>query len=279
MYIRSAYSPKWHRGWRVAPAGACSPFFHDRPRTPPSRTNIGVSQRRRGRFGEIGRSASSSARTWGDRGGQAVTVRDVLHSCMRRWPFFLVGLLLTLGAVGYVQTAPGVYWARTKVILLGPPVDARPNKLDSSSAGLIATAGLIAREMNASRTFIPSTSPDVTIVDQGVYDGEVVRVPDYGGQWASNFTDPVLDIQASARDPRTVQQRVESMVAEAQSILQRRQHDAMVAPGNRITVAVSPVRVQVHYGGGDRRRGGAAALALGFCLSVAAATAVDLRLR
>ena len=208
-----------------------------------------------------------------------MTVRDVMQSCLHRWPILLIGLLLTIGGVVYVQAAPGVYWARTKVILLGPPVDARPNKLNSNSDGLIATAGLIAREMNPSRTFIPSTSPDVTIVEQGIYDGEVVRVPDHGGQWASNFSDPVLDIQASAADPQTVKRRVESMVAEAQSILERMQDGAGVNTANRITVAVSPQQIEVHYSAGDRRRGGVAALGLGVCLSIAAATTVDLAVR
>lgn len=204
---------------------------------------------------------------------------DVARACLRRWPVLLVGVLLTLVGVVYVYSAPGVYWARSKVVLLGPAVPVRPNKLDSNSAGLIATAGIVAREMNARRSYIPATSPDVTIVDQGIYDGEIVRVPNYGGQWASNFTDPVLDIEASAGDPETVKRRMDAMVAEAEAILDRRQDEAGVNKANRITIAVSPQQVQVYYSQGNRSRGSAAALGLGLCLSVAAATTLDLTVR
>src|SRR6476646_8847765 len=116
-----------------------------------------------------------------------MTLRDVWRGCARRWYVLALGLLLTIGAVGYVNVAPGVYWSEARVVLLGPPSPARPNKLDSSSGSLIATAGVVEREMSSTRKSIPAISNDVTLVDQGVYDGEQVRMPNYGGQWATNF--------------------------------------------------------------------------------------------
>ena len=133
------------------------------------------------------------------------------------------------------------------MLLLGPPSESRPNKLDSNSAGLIATAGLIERELNTGRRRIPATSIDVTLVDQGVYDGEQVRLPNNGGQWATNFDQPILDIQASGPSSAIVQARIGEMVKQIDQILQRRQDDAAVRSANRITVALSPPVVQIHY--------------------------------
>ena len=41
----------------------------------------------------------------------------------------------------------------------------------------------------------------MTLVDQGVYDGAQIRQPNYGGQWSNNFTEPVLEVQASGASP------------------------------------------------------------------------------
>jgi hypothetical protein len=208
-----------------------------------------------------------------------MTIGDLWRSCVRRWYVLALGLLLTVGGVGFVATSPGVYWARTKVILLGPPVPTRPNKLDSNSDGLIATAGVIEREMNASRSPIPATSIEVTLVDQGVYDGEAVRVPNYGGQWAINFSEPVLDLQASASSPAVVRERLERMIGEVDAILTRRQNAAAVSSSNRITFALSPQQVTINYSTGDRPRGELVAGTLGIAVSVATASAVDVLVR
>ena len=101
-----------------------------------------------------------------------MTKGDLVGSCLRRWYVVVLGLVLTVAAAVLVGLAPGVYWARTQVLLLGPPSESRPNKLDSNSAGLIATAGLIEHEMNIGRHPIPATSVDVTLLDQGVYNGD-----------------------------------------------------------------------------------------------------------
>jgi hypothetical protein len=198
--------------------------------------------------------------------------------CVRRWYVVVLGLAFTAAVAANIGLLPGVYWARTQVLLLGPPSEGRPNKLDSSSAGLIATAGLIEREMNVGRRRIPATSIDVTLLDQGVYDGVQVRLPNRGGQWANNFDQPVLDVQASGPSRAVVQRRLAGMTQEIERILQRRQDDAGVTGANRITVALSPPEVQVHYVRGDRRRAVLVTAALGLSLTVTFVSLIDRRL-
>jgi hypothetical protein len=190
---------------------------------------------------------------------------------LRRWIALALVVLATGLAVVNVQLTPGVYWARTEVVLLGPPNQVRPNKLDSNSAGLIATAGLIEREMRATRTSIPATSNEVTLVDQGVYDGEQVRMPNYGGQWATNFDQPVIDLQASAASPQVVRDRMLGMIAQAQAILRRRQDEAHVAPANRISIALSPAQIRVNYSAGAKPRAQAVLLLVGALLAAGCA--------
>jgi hypothetical protein len=203
---------------------------------------------------------------------------DLVGRCMRRWYVVVLGVVLTTVAVANVSLLPGVHWARAHVLLLGPPSAMRPNKLDSGSAGLIATAGLIEREMNTGVRRIPATSNEVTLVDQGIYDGEQVHVPDNGGQWANNFDQPVLDVQASGPTSAIVEQRIEAMVHQIEEILRRRQDDAGVSPANRITVASSPRVTHVYYARGDRNRAVLLTTTLGLWLTLWSVIFVDRRL-
>ena len=202
-------------------------------------------------------------------------VVDVVRSCRRRW--YIVGFVMvsTAALCVFLLLSSGVYWARSQVIFLGPPVPTKPNKLDSSSAGLIATAGLIEREMNARRSRIPATSSDVLLIDQGIYDGEQVKLPNNGGQWSTNFNEPVLDIQASGKDSAVVQARMNNMIAEVETILARMQDDAGVRSSERISTTLAPPNVQVNFARGNRTRAAAIAALLGICLSVAAAVGVE----
>jgi hypothetical protein len=204
--------------------------------------------------------------------------RELVSRCLRRWYVVVLGLVLTALAAVLVGLAPGVYWARTQVLLLGPPSESRPNKLDSNSAGLIATAGLIEREMSFGRHRIPATSIDVTLLDQGVYDGEQVRLPNNGGQWANNFDQPVLDVQASGPSRAIVQQRIDGMVQEIEQILERRQDEAAVSRANRITVAFSPAEIQVRYVRGDPKRAVLVTSTLGLSLTLTFVPLIDRRL-
>ena len=202
-------------------------------------------------------------------------VSDILSACAKRWYIMALGLgLVSIVAVAIVMS-PGVYFARTQVVFLGPPVPARPNKLDSSSEGLISTAGLIEREMNATRNRIPATGADVTLVDQGVYDGEQIKLPNNGGQWATNFNEPVLDVQATGPNAAVVERRMDEMVSEISTILDRRQNEANVAEPNRITITLSPAETQVRYMRGDRKRAVAVAVVLGGCMTISAAVLLD----
>jgi hypothetical protein len=204
-------------------------------------------------------------------------VRAGVGKFARRWYIVALGVVLTSATVAYVSVSPGVYWARSQVVLLGPPVPARPNKLNSGSGSLIATAGLIEREVNFGRTRMPATSNDVALVDLGVYDGEQVRLPNNGGQWASNFDEPVLDVQASGPSAAIVRRRIDSLIAEISTILERRQDDAGVTRANKITLAISPQQVQVNYATGDRRRAASVLVLLGMSLTTAAVLVLEAR--
>jgi hypothetical protein len=136
-----------------------------------------------------------------------LTVEDLFRSVLGRWPVMLAGVLLTLAVCVVTWRAPGVYWASTKVYLLVPATAHQPNQLAPDNSAAIPLAGLIQTEINGGNPPREATSPDVTLVDEGIYDGWSVLLPDTGGQWAHDFPESTLIVQASGPSAEVVQSR------------------------------------------------------------------------
>ena len=155
-----------------------------------------------------------------------MTVGDALGALRRRWPVLLLGLLLTLLACLAVSRTPGVYWSVARVNFLAPESAIRPNQLAPDDDSTIAFAGIIQTEINGGVPPRGAVSPDVTLVDEGIYDGWSVRLPDTGGQWATNFADPCLLVQASGPSQGLVQSRMDDLIARIKQLAAQREDAA-----------------------------------------------------
>lgn len=205
--------------------------------------------------------------------------QNLIARCRRRWYVTLLGLAATVVVAMQISAAPGVYWAHTTIVLLAPTRQAFSNQLTDGAPSLIATAGVLEREINGSVTPIPAVDNNVSILDQGVVNGVRVRVPNYGGQWATNFTQPVLQLEVAGRDRAEVLTRMGRLVDEARAILQSRQDAAGVNSLNRITLLNAPAGIEVDYVRGHLTRATALTALLGLCATAAVASGVDDRLR
>jgi hypothetical protein len=204
-----------------------------------------------------------------------VTVEQLLDSMLTRWHVLLLGLLLTAVMCVVTWRAPGVYWATTKVYLLVPATSSRPNQLAPDDSVAIPLAGLIATEINDGVPLRRATSPDATLVDEGIYDGWAVFIPDSGGQWAHNFTESSLIVQASGATPEVVQSRMNELFDRIARLVAAHEDAAQVPLGSRVEFALSPSTVAVQYSNGHRSRALVVVALLGFGLSVAACIVVD----
>jgi hypothetical protein len=207
--------------------------------------------------------------------GVEVTVEDLLGALGRRWYVVLVGVLVTVVVCLFTLRAPGVYWASTKVYFLAPATVREPNQLAPDSTAAIAFAGLIQTEVHGGIPPRRSTSPDVSLVDEGIYDGWTIFLPDNGGQWASNFSEPALIVQASGATAEIVQSRMSAMVAQITQLVTDREDEAHVSAAARVTFTMSPTVVAVQYSNGHRSRALLIIGLLGIGLSLAACRIVD----
>ena len=190
----------------------------------------------------------------------------------RQVAVILVGLLLTAVACYAVRAREGVYWAEVDVYFLAPVNSVQTNRIAYTTGGVIATAGLIAHLVDPS-SYLSGTQAG--LLARGVRNGDLVRLPDSGSQWASNFDQPLLDVQVVSSNPTDVVRRIDRLVAKIHANLDHLQRGTPRA--NSITLIQSPTVTQVHYAAGDPHRAVGGTLLLG--VSVTLLTSLKLRSR
>ncbi|MBI4900036.1 MAG: hypothetical protein HY829_06105 [Actinobacteria bacterium] len=204
-----------------------------------------------------------------------MTIETLIRTTLRRWPVLLVVILLTLGASFYCLRLPGVYWASARVFFLAPASVPQPNQLAPDSSIAIPFAGLIQTEINGGVPKRVATSPEVRLVDQGIYDGWSVLLPDTGGQWASNFSEPSLIVQATGPNPQVVKARMTELLGRITQLVREHEDGANVPPQLRVSLNMSPATVDVQYSNGHRSRAVALIVLLGVLVSVSACRVAD----
>ncbi|HSN11688.1 MAG TPA: hypothetical protein VLS51_06250 [Propionibacteriaceae bacterium] len=204
-----------------------------------------------------------------------MTLETLVGAALRRWYVLLVGILLTLGTCAYVMRLPGVYWASAKVYFLPPSTVPQPNQLAPDSSVAIPFAGLIQTQINDGVPRRLATSPDVRLVDQGIYDGWSVMLPNTGGQWANNFSEPALIVQATGPTPQAVTTRMAQLLARITQLVRQDEDSAGVQPQLRVSLNMSPTTVDVQYSNGHRSRAVGEIVLLGVLVSLTACRVVD----
>ncbi len=191
----------------------------------------------------------------------------------------LVGVLLTAVAGHVAISDDGVHYARTELVFLAPRSANWPNAVQAQSDSIIVTAGAVARTVAGPQELPKFASPDVTLVGMGVRDGWSLRLPDTGGQWASNFATQrlVLEVVGATRDG--VAARQQELIQEVDAALHAVQADQGADPAGHITMRpTSESTMIVHVLGSRARAAGMTAL-LGASVTLAAVMLLERRRR
>jgi hypothetical protein len=194
----------------------------------------------------------------------------ILRACLAYWPVTILGLLGTGAFIFWSGHPTPVYFSQTDVIFLAPISLRNPNSLMISSDSLTSMAGIVQREIDQANVAARTSGTTVTLVDQGIYHGIRVKVPDYGGQWQHKYDQPVLDLQVTGSDPDEVSQRALAARKQIVKLIEQRQEHAGVAQRNLIRVEMLPASPSVDLVSGRRIR----AIGLSGLLGVSATFAV-----
>lgn len=208
-----------------------------------------------------------------------MTVLRLLQLSRRAWYVVIAGLALTGLAVGWVETRSGVYYGQVDVVFLRPVNRAVPNGLSVNSASVIATAGVVERTVNAGGADTRVVSEQVTILGMGLRQGELIRLPNSGGQWANNFDRALLDVEVVDTTAAGAQERLQSAIRRIVETLDRIQDDAAVPEAVRIHTQLSPAAPHVSYQTGNTKRAAVMTALLGLALTWTALIGVEVRHR
>lgn len=209
-----------------------------------------------------------------------MTIWDTIRALRKWWYVGLAGLLLT--GIMVVATTGSVergYWTDAKLVLLAPQDPIRPNALESASESLIAMAGVVERDVNQDVPASQTSSGSVNVLDIGIDNGWLVRLPNSGGQWASNFDQPLLDVQASGPTPSEVKRNLGVAVSRIQEALDRIQAEAGVGSANLVKFSLSPGEASIVPAAGYKSRAGFGVMVLGLALTVGTVMALNARSR
>ena len=202
-----------------------------------------------------------------------MTTWDVLRVVARRWPFAALGAVATLVITLQVFLAPGVFLTSTD-IYVSPPRGQATTQIGRFTDSTIAMTGLVQRRVNEGS--VPrAVSPDVTLVDMGIYDGTMVTLPNSGGQWEYSFAEPRLHVSAAAGTAlAAVEQRLKA-TREVKRALASLQKQNGIPPRKRYVSRQIPSVPQVYHLRGRRSVAAAMSLALGLGLTVFATVQFD----
>jgi hypothetical protein len=203
-----------------------------------------------------------------------VNIWQLMAALRRQWLVTGIGLALVLGISYHLTHLEGLYYQKVDVIFLAPE-QADTNTFQNTTGSLIGTAGIVSQVVGSSASGAAPVSENATLVGTGVKHGYSVRLPNDGGQWAINYTRPVLDVQAVGTSADEVTATMKMVIAKINHELELRQDDFGVRPEYRITTRLNPAIAYVLHSTGSPSRTLVAALLLGGGVTVAAAVITD----
>lgn len=195
-------------------------------------------------------------------GGYAVTIWDLLARTFRRWYVFVPALCATAVALLLAVSTPPVYSERFQVVLLAPPV-VGDNPYSVQISSLITFAGAVERSINGTSDGLRASSEQVTLVGTGIKDGTRVAIPNFGGQWANNFSEPAITVEVVGTSAESTRLASREELARVHATIDRLQDEQGVPSDMRILTQLSPAEPEVLARSGSDVRAAIAVLAVG----------------
>ena len=199
----------------------------------------------------------------------AVTIWSLKCTFRRLWPFAVAGLIASFVGSYAAATAQGVYYEQADVVFIAP----NGSGLQPGSSSLVSTAGVVESQLDEQGPL--PLSPTATIVGSGIRNGVWVRLPNDGGQWATNFDQEDLNVEVVGGNEQQVRLESEATVSKIRTLLRKDQLSAGARPDQLIDVGVSPPSPPVFYMRGSSARAGITALVLGLVLTSISMVMVD----
>lgn len=198
-----------------------------------------------------------------------MTSRRLLRLLFRRWYLVVLGMMLTLAILWPATHRPGVYWTQVNLVLLPPPSELFPNKLEDPQFSLSALAGVVVSDFNGRDEPPLMASSETTLYGEGRTSGIEVRMPNAGNQWKPLYPTATIDLQAVGSSPQQVTDDVVDTTRRLSELLTARQDGLGIDSSSRVSMISSPTDPIVYYVSGSRARALGAGAIVGIGLTIA----------
>ena len=198
-----------------------------------------------------------------------ITVWSLAGTARRLWPIAVAGAIVTVVGAHIVTTAPGVYYEQTSAVFIAP----NGSGFQSGAGGSVSTAAVIESQLGDQGSLPLSVT--ATIVGAGIRNGVWVRLPNDGGQWATDFDQEDLDVEVVGGSETQVTAHMNATLSEIRTLLRKDQTSVGVRPDQMISIGLSPPSAPVFYLRGSALRAGITALALGLALTLTVLVMTD----
>lgn len=206
---------------------------------------------------------------------------DLVGRARRNWKVVVVGLACTLlAAVVALRQSDPVYWMQADFVFVAPGAQVSGPVNPDVTAGLVAFAGAVEREVNDGAAVRRLASPTATLYGAGERQGYSVILPSSGGQWVTSFDRPTLSVQVVDPTSAGAQRTFDQVAARIDEVADRLQDESGTPSDERISVAQVPADVRPSDVGsavGGRVRGLAALGVVGVTLTAIVAALADRR--
>ena len=168
----------------------------------------------------------------------------IVGAMLRRWYIPLFSVMAAGGLWFSLMQDGGCYTSSTVVTF---SLDARAVLLPDSGledSNVIAFAGMVANEINEGRPAPPYASREAPLYGVGVRRGEIVGLPNSGGQWTNYYPRAEIEIQIVGRTLPEVRKRQIVLLNRAFGITRREQLVNSPKEGS-IRAAVLPMTADI----------------------------------
>ncbi len=175
----------------------------------------------------------------------------------------ILGVLATLTVAAYLSHAKGVYYAHVSVVFLAPGNKSYGNVLTDDQSAVVHFAAVVERELDGNVPQLKLASSASPLYGAGVRSGYSISLRDNGGQWQTNFNQPILDVQVVDRSADAVRRRMNELVQH----IHAKSDDIQASAGLPSTNFIQPISdssmFEVVYVAGSRSRMVASVIMLG----------------
>ncbi len=168
-----------------------------------------------------------------------MTSVEFLKLCVRRWYVLLVGLVATVGVTLLAAGPNTVYFSRTTVDIIQQDPH-RVRIVGFFDPNQIAVAHILTARVNGGVKTPLASSPDVDLYAMGIMNGSHAQIRNVGGQWLSNVTEPVVELQSVGATPEQVGQQMTQAIADVGTQLSAIENELKVPQADRLQLSANP---------------------------------------